>query len=117
VDGGATQIYDSPFDHSLKGRHTITYWSVDRAGNLEDQTADGHSITLQIDGVPPTIVPSRSPAPNANGWNNTPVLVSFTCDDAESGIAGCVGANLLENEGAGQSVTGSAQDNAGNTSQ
>jgi hypothetical protein len=117
VDGGATQIYDGPLSHSLKGRHTITYWSVDRAGNLEDHTADGHSITLQIDGVPPTIVPSRSPAPNTNGWNNTPVLVSFACDDAESGIAGCVGESLLENEGAGQSVTGTAQDNAGNTSQ
>jgi hypothetical protein len=117
VDGGAAQTYDGPFRHSLKGRHTITYWSVDRAGNPEDQTADGHSITLQIDGVPPTITPTRSPAPNANGWNNTPVLVSFTCDDAESGIAGCVGGGLLENEGASQSMTGSAQDNAGNGSQ
>jgi uncharacterized protein YjbJ (UPF0337 family) len=117
VDGGAAQPYDGPFRHGLKGSHTITYWSVDRAGNLEDRTADGHSITLKIDGVPPTITPSRSPAPNANGWNNTPVLVGFACGDAESGIAGCVGDDLLENEGAGQSVTGSAQDNAGNSSQ
>ena len=117
LDDGVAQTYDGPFHHSLKGSHTITYWSVDRAGNLEDQTADGHSITLKIDGVPPTITPSRSPAANANGWNNTPVLVGFACDDTESGVAGCVGGGLLENEGAGQSVTGSAQDNAGNNSQ
>jgi fibronectin type 3 domain-containing protein len=117
VDDGAAQTYDGPFRHSLKGSHTITFWSVDRAGNLEDRTADGHSITLKIDGVPPTITTSRSPAPNANGWNNTPVLVGFACDDAESGIAGCVGGGLLENEGAGQSMTGSALDNAGNGSQ
>lgn len=117
LDDGAVQTYDGPFHHSLKGSHTITYWSVDRAGNLEDQTADGHSITLKIDGIPPTITPSRSPEANANGWNNTPVLVGFACDDTESGVAGCVGGGLLENEGAGQSVTGSAQDNAGNSSQ
>jgi hypothetical protein len=117
VDGGALHTYDGPFHHGLKGSHTITYWSLDRAGNVEDGTADGHSITLRVDGVPPTITPNRSPAPNANGWNNTPVLVGFTCDDAESGVAGCVGGGLLDNEGAGQSLTGSAQDNAGNSSE
>ena len=117
VDGGARQTYDGPFRHSLKGSHTIAYWSVDQAGNVEDGTADGHDLTLKIDGVPPTITPSRTPTANANGWNNTPVLVGFTCDDAESGIAGCIGGGLLENQGAGQSVTGSAQDNAGNGSE
>ncbi len=116
VDGGAAQAYDGPFRHSLKGSHTITWWSVDQAGNVEDPTADGHELSLRIDGVPPTITPSRTPAPNAYGWNNTPVLIGFACDDAESGIAGCVGGGLLENQGAGQSVTGSARDNAGNGS-
>ena len=48
------------------------------ASHLEDRTADGHSITLKIDGVPPTITPSRSPAANANGWNNTDVKVDFS---------------------------------------
>jgi hypothetical protein len=117
VDDGPAQAYDGPFHHGLKGSHTIAFWSVDHAGNVEDGTAGGHQLTLKVDGVPPTITPSRTPAPNANGWNNTPVLVGFTCDDAESGIAGWVGGGLLENEGAAQSVTGSAQDNAGNTSE
>src|SRR5205085_424786 len=70
VDGGTAQVYGVPFAHSLKGVHTITFWSVDNAGNVEDKTAPGHSITLKIDGVPPTITGSRSPAANGFGWNN-----------------------------------------------
>ncbi len=115
VDGGAAQLYGGPFQHTPKGSHTITFWSVDNAGNVEDKTAPGHEITLKIDGVPPTIDGSRSPAANAFGWNNGPVLVSFNCSDAESGIAGCEDPTTLSNEGAGLSVTGHALDNAGNT--
>ena len=115
VDGGAAQEYTAPFNHAAKGIHTITFWSADKAGNVEDKTAPGHSITLKIDGVPPTITGSRSPAANGFGWNNSPVIVSFNCSDAESGIAGCSDALTLSNEGAGQSVNGQAQDTAGNT--
>jgi hypothetical protein len=115
VDGGTAQLYGGPFQHTPKGVHTITFWSVDKAGNVEDKNAPGHELTLKIDGVPPTINGSRSPAANAFGWNNGPVLVTFNCSDAESGIAGCVGDTTVSNEGAGQSVTGTAQDNAGNT--
>jgi hypothetical protein len=35
---------------------------------------------------------SAAPAPNANGWNNSPVTVSFAGTDATSGIASCSGA-------------------------
>jgi len=115
VDGGAPQLYAGPFQHTPKGIHTITFWSVDNAGNVEDKTAPGHELTLKIDGVPPTIDGSRSPAANAFGWNNGPVAVTFNCSDAESGIAGCDDPTTLTNEGAGQSVTGHALDNAGNS--
>jgi hypothetical protein len=119
VDGGAAQVYSGPFTHSQKGNHTITFWSVDKAGNLEDRTADANSITLKIDGVPPTITPNRTPAANTDGWNNTPVDVTFDCADAESGIAICAGNTRLEDEttAAGISVTGNATDNAGNTAE
>lgn len=110
VDGGDPQTYGVPFDFDAKGVHTITFWSVDNAGNVESE----HGITIEIDNVPPTIVGSRSPAANGFGWNNTPVTVGFACSDAESGIAGCVGATTLTNQGANQSVTGTATDNAGN---
>jgi hypothetical protein len=115
VDNGAVQQYAGPFNHAAPGIHTINYWSVDNAGNLENSAAPGHMITLQIDNLPPTITGSRSPDANGFGWNNSPVTVSFSCADAESGVAGCSDPVTLLNEGADQSVTGQAQDNAGNT--
>lgn len=114
IDGGAPVLYTGPFDVAAKGIHTIRFWSVDKAGNVEDENAGGHTVTVKIDGVAPTITGSRLPAANAHGWNNTDVSVSFDCSDAESGIAGCAGATVVSNEGAGQSVTGTAVDNAGN---
>ena len=45
------QEYAGPFNHGLKGVHTITFWSVDKAGNVEDKDAPGHSLELKIDGV------------------------------------------------------------------
>ena len=68
-----------------------------------------------FDFIAPTIVGTATPAPNMYGWNNTPVDVAFTCTDAESGVAGCTGPTALTGEGPGQSVTGTATDNAGNT--
>jgi hypothetical protein len=114
VDGGDPQVYAGAFDFGQKGTHTIAFWSVDKAGNVEDRTAPGHSLTIQIDGIAPSIEGHRTPAANAFGWSNAPVTVTFDCADAESGIAGCDGPVTLENEGAGQSVHGTATDNAGN---
>lgn len=119
VDGGSAQTYDGAFDHALKGRHTITFWSVDNAGNVEDKTAAGREITLKIDDVKPTITGSRTPGANAFGWNNGPVAVSFVCDDGESGIAGCFGNDTIADEttATGVMVTGNTIDNAGNTAE
>ncbi|HET7072826.1 MAG TPA: PxKF domain-containing protein [Mycobacterium sp.] len=117
VDSGAAQAYSGPFDFALKGVHTISFWSVDDAGNTEDQTAAGHTVTLKIDNVRPTITGARTPAANQNGWNNQPVTVSFSCADQESGVAGCSDPTTVSTEGAGQFVTGNAADNAGNTAE
>ncbi|HET6816226.1 MAG TPA: PxKF domain-containing protein [Mycobacteriales bacterium] len=114
IDNGSPQLYAGPFPDTLRGTHTITYWSVDNAGNVEDASIPGHVITLKIDGTPPTIIASPLPAANANGWNNSPVTVSFTCGDAESGVAACNPPVTLSNEGAGQTAHGDALDNAGN---
>ncbi len=97
---------------SSEGITTITYFSVDNAGNFEA----AKSITIKLDKTPPTILGSRTPAPNTNGWNNTPVTVSFQCSDALSGLAaGSPPApTVLSTEGAGQSVNGTCTDLAGN---
>ena len=48
----------------------------------------------------PTIAASVAPAPNANGWNNSAVTVSFVCTNATS----CPSPVTLTAEGAGQVV-------------
>ncbi|MBM3933357.1 MAG: hypothetical protein FJ319_03495 [SAR202 cluster bacterium] len=73
------------------------------------------SVTVKRDATAPTISGSQSPAANANGWNNTDVTVTFSCDDNLSGVASCVGDTTLTGEGAGQSASGAVTDNVGNT--
>jgi hypothetical protein len=72
------------------------------------------SVTIKRDATAPTISGSASPAPNANGWNDEDVTVSFTCSDLTSGVASCQSPQTLSTEGAGQSASGSATDSAGN---
>jgi hypothetical protein len=74
-----------------------------------------NSVTIKRDATAPTISGSAAPAPNGNGWNNGPVAASFTCGDNLSGIAACGPDNSLSSNGAGQSITGTATDAAGNT--
>src|SRR5262249_13259402 len=66
-----------------------------------------------VDRVNPSIAGSAAPSPNGNGWNNTDVVVGFTCSDADSGIATCPDQATVH-EGANQHVTGTATDVAGN---
>jgi len=96
-----------------EGENIITFHAVDQAGNAEaDQT-----LTIKIDKTAPTISGTATPAANAEGWNNTDVAVTFTASDSLSGLASVSEAVTLSEEGAGQSVTGTATDNAGNTAQ
>lgn len=115
VDGKAPQPYAGAFDFVEGGEHTLTFWSVDRAGNVEDRNSPEQQIVLKIDDVEPSIVGSRTPAGNAHGWINLPVQVSFECTDAHSGVAECSGARQVASEGAGQSVTGHVTDNVGHS--
>jgi hypothetical protein len=78
----------------------------------------GGAVTLEIIGTDndrPTITAQANPAPNANGWNNSSVTVTFTCADATSGIATCPAPVTVTVEGAGQVVSGTAVDKAGNS--
>jgi hypothetical protein len=81
--------------------------------------AQGNSATtstkVSIDKTEPTISPSATPVPNARGWNNQDVTVSFTCSDAGSGIQACPPPTTLTAEGANQVIHGSTLDKAGNS--
>ncbi|HEU4565162.1 MAG TPA: PxKF domain-containing protein, partial [Gemmatimonadaceae bacterium] len=100
-------------DQSLTADQAATTYkcSATSAGGSASEV----SVTIKRDATEPTISGSRAPAANANGWNNADVTVSFSCADATSGIASCTPDQTLSSEGAGQSVNGTATDNAGNT--
>lgn len=90
IDGEPAQPYTAPFilvtlDHQRgDGAHTITYWSVDGAGNTEP----AHTLSLTLDNTPPAITPLISGAFNSDGSAYTPVTVALTASDAGSGLKG-----------------------------
>src|ERR1700738_667369 len=59
VDGGAQQT-GTTVNITTEGKHTLTYWSVDKAGNVEAQ----HTATVQIDKTAPIITGAPTIAAN-----------------------------------------------------
>lgn len=96
-------------------RRTDSRTVVDVAGNTTTR-----SVSALIDLTDPTISNSVSTATGSAGWHVTAPTVTFTCNDAPSGVASCLAAGETGNtktlaEGADQSVTGTATDKAGRT--
>ncbi|HVR40408.1 MAG TPA: hypothetical protein VMU84_15030 [Thermoanaerobaculia bacterium] len=59
----------------------------------------GSGFTIRIlgeDNDAPVITASVNPAPNAAGWNNTPVTVTFTCSDATTSVVNCPAPQILD---------------------
>ena len=54
-------MYGGAFTFALRGVHTLTFWSTDHAGNVEDKAAAGNTITIRVDDLPPSITGSRTP--------------------------------------------------------
>ncbi len=72
---------------------------------------------IKIDGDPPSGVagtPSRGP--DANGWYNHSLSVTWSGSDATSGIAGCTSAAYQGPDAAPASLSGGCTDVAGNSS-
>ncbi len=108
--------YTSPFALDGEGIHTLTYFSVDNAGNAEAPL----STTWYVDATPPT--PGAS-VPTAGGSyaRGAQVAVHYVCDDAGgSGVATCGGSvpegGMLDTAALGaHTITATATDHAGNS--
>jgi hypothetical protein len=100
------------FTIGTEGITTITFFGTDNSGNIET----ANTLTIRLDKTSPSITRTRMPVANSNGWNNSPVTVSFLCADTLSGLAaGSPPApSVLSTQGAGQSVSGTCADIAGN---
>jgi hypothetical protein len=61
LDAGETQSYTGAVTVSGQGDHTVTYWSVDKAGNEESH----HTTHIKLDSVAPTNAVSLGSASHA----------------------------------------------------
>ena len=107
-------IESCPSDQTVStegANQTVSGTATDKAGN--SATA---SVTVNIDLTAPVVTQTQSPAANAGGWNNGPVVVSFDASDALSGVApGSLTTPVtLSVEGINLSASGQATDLAGN---
>jgi cytochrome c len=82
VDGGAATPYTAPFTLTGDGTHTVTYRSVDKAGNVEDT----RTLAVKVDATAPLTTAQFAP-PNDDGWVNHTVPVTLSASDGASGVA------------------------------
>ena len=118
VNSGGEQVVSgdsTSFIVSTEGTNTITYWSVDNAGNTE-QT---NTYSLKIDKTNP-IITINSPTEGATYLLNQPITANWNVSDSLSGLTSSVGTvpsgqNIDTSTVGSHSFTVSATDNAGNT--
>ncbi len=93
IDGGARQTYGQPFTEELSdGTHTITYWSVDIAGNVEMKDAtEFKTVVVSVDTLAPSVTPDN--VVNTT-WRNTDLSQAFEASDGGSGLADSTDANF-----------------------
>ncbi|CAN7167903.1 discoidin domain-containing protein [Pseudoduganella sp. LjRoot289] len=80
VNGGAQQAGNA-VALSAEGTYALSYWSVDKAGNIEQP----HGANVTIDKSAPVTTVTSNPAAPANGWYSSDVILSFAAADANSG--------------------------------
>jgi hypothetical protein len=70
---------------------TVTGMATDLAGNNASVTVSG----INIDKTAPAISGAATSPPNAAGWYNSEVTISYNCSDALSGMASCPAQKVL----------------------
>jgi hypothetical protein len=71
-------------------------------------------VTIKRDKTAPAVSAAPSRPPDANGWYNRALTVSFAGTDVTSGIASCSSAAYAGPDTAAAAASGSCTDNAGN---
>jgi len=102
--------------HVASGTHTLRTYSDDNAGNVETKSGNPRRrpITVHIDGDDPHVTATRSAQPNAFGWYNAPVSITYACTDDTTGVADCPAPVTYGTEGLDDQVTAVAHDKVAN---
>lgn len=85
VDGEGNQVFTGPVTIATQGEHTVTFRSVDAAGNV----GPAGTAHIALDDVAPvTSLTLTPPAPDgADGWYRTAPTFTLAAADATSGVA------------------------------
>jgi len=84
VDGGTTTEYVGAFFVAADGKHSITFWSKDVAGNLESA---GAPLAFQIDKATPSTSVINPISPDSGWFVTSGIPFAFDASDEDSGIA------------------------------
>jgi len=108
-----------PYEQSVGcDARTIATDTTDTAITCEvwwpDQTHIAVTKHFKRDATPPTVNPVPGRPPDANGWYNRALTVTFSGTDATSQIASCTQATYAGPDSPNTSVSGSCSDKAGN---
>jgi hypothetical protein len=82
VNGGSTTTYSAPFVVDSVGPDNVTYWSTDKAGNVEPQNMVNFTIVSGPDTTPPVTMISGV---TENGSFNNSVNVTLNATDNPGG--------------------------------
>ena len=116
VPGCAAGSSSCDFTQSLATEGDAVMIASGQVSDLAGNTSPGiQAGPFKIDQTNPAITfLSRTP-PNASGWNDGDVSLTWGCQDALSGPAAAMVGQTVSTEGANQSATGTCSDTAGNT--
>lgn len=110
---GVSSCTSTNFGGPDSGTASVPGTCTDRAGNTSSPLA----FPLKYDGTPPAVSSGQAArGPDANGWYNRPVSISFNGTDQTSGVAACSTKSYDGPDSATGSVSGSCSDQAGNSS-
>jgi sugar lactone lactonase YvrE len=88
VEGDTVQEPDEKFTLHLSNPDGASLADEKAVGTIVNDDAEEEPGD---DTTPPSVTYAIDPPPNAAGWNNTPVQLTWTVSDAESGIASTSG--------------------------
>jgi hypothetical protein len=82
----------------------------------DTQLTGSDEVIVTVGGNTLTVTAIVTPEPNAAGWNNSDVTVTFTCSGGLDGIVTCPEPRTVTEETSGTIISGVAVDGAGQTS-
>lgn len=94
---------------------TVRYVEVEEGDAELLGSAQSAPVPFLLDVTAPTITATVTPPANTQGWHKADVTVTFTCQDAASGIATCPAPVVVSTEEVNQTISGTATDRAGNS--